>query len=99
FPETFSPDGDGYDDVLFIAYAMPSEGYIANISIYDAAGRLARTLCRNTTLATEGRLSWDGTCDNGKPAAIGIYVVYAEVFTLNGKTQRYKKTCVVGRRF
>ena len=97
FPETFSPDGDGVDDLLFIGYAMPAEGYTANITIFDAAGRIAKTLCRNTTLAVEGRLSWDGTCNNGKVAGMGIYVVYVEVFSLNGRVNSYKKTCVVGR--
>jgi hypothetical protein len=97
FPETFSPDGDGADDLLFISYTMPAEGYIANITIFDAAGRIAKTLCRNVTLAVEGRLSWDGTCNNGKVAAVGIYVVYVEVFSLNGKVNKYKKTCVVAK--
>ncbi|MDR1023448.1 MAG: lamin tail domain-containing protein [Prevotellaceae bacterium] len=96
FPEVFSPDGDGFDDMLFIAYAMPAEGYIANITIFDAAGRIAKTLCRNATLAVAGQLSWDGVCDNGKVAAMGVYVVYVEVFSLNGKVEKYKKTCVVG---
>jgi hypothetical protein len=96
FPETFSPNGDGRDDVLFIGYAMPAEGYIANVTVFDAAGRIVKTLYRNTTLAVEGRLSWDGTCSNGKIADMGIYVVYVEVFSLDGKVNRYKKTCVVG---
>ncbi|MDR0712243.1 MAG: lamin tail domain-containing protein [Prevotellaceae bacterium] len=96
FPETFSPNGDGVDDILFIGYTMPAEGYIANVTIFDAAGRIAKTLCRNVTLAVEGRLSWDGICNNGKVADIGIYVVYVEVFLLSGKINRYKKTCVVG---
>jgi hypothetical protein len=96
FPETFSPNGDGVDDILFISYVMPAEGYVANVTIFDAAGRIAKTLCRNTTLAVEGRLSWDGVCNNGKVAAMGIYVVYVEVFSLNGRVSSYKKTCVVG---
>lgn len=99
FPEVFSPDGDGFDDVLFVAYAMPTEGYIANITVFDAAGRVARTLCRSITLAVKGQLSWDGTCDNGAIAPIGLYVVMVEAFSLEGKVSRYKKTCVVGARF
>ncbi|MDR2814851.1 MAG: lamin tail domain-containing protein [Prevotellaceae bacterium] len=96
FPEAFSPNGDGFDDILFISYAMPAEGYVASVTIFDAAGRVARTLCRNVTLAVEGRLAWDGVCNNGKVAATGIYVVYVEVFSLGGVVNRYKKTCMVG---
>lgn len=99
YPEVFSPDGDGFDDVLFIGYKMPSEGYVANISIFTSAGKIAKTLCRNATLAVEGQLSWDGVCDNGKRADVGVYVVYVEAFSLDGKVNRYKKTCVVGARF
>ncbi len=99
YPEVFSPDGDGFDDVLFIGYKMPKEGYIANISIFTSGGKAAKTLCRNATLAVEGQLSWDGTCDNGRRADVGVYVVYVEVFSLDGKINKYKKTCVVGARF
>jgi hypothetical protein len=99
YPEVFSPDGDGFDDVLFIGYKMPSEGYVANISIFTSAGKIVKTLCRNATLAVEGQLSWDGVCDSGTLADIGVYVVYAEVFSLDGRVNRYKKTCVVGARF
>ncbi|MDR0414771.1 MAG: lamin tail domain-containing protein [Prevotellaceae bacterium] len=98
FPEVFSPDGDGFDDMLFVAYTMPAEGYVANITIFDAAGRPVKVLCRNAMLAVEGRLSWDGVCDNGRVAAVGIYVVYVEVFSLSGRVERFKKTCVVGAR-
>jgi len=99
YPEVFSPDGDGVDDVLFIGYKMPSEGYVANITVFTSAGRMVKALCRNATLAVEGQLSWDGVCDSGKLAEVGVYIVYAEVFSLNGKVSRYKKTCVVGARF
>ncbi len=98
-PEVFSPDGDGVDDMLFIGYRMPAEGYIANITIFTSAGKVAKILCRNTTLAVEGQLSWDGVCDNGKRADVGIYLVLVEAFSLSGKVNRYKKTCVVGARF
>jgi hypothetical protein len=98
FPEVFSPDSDGFDDVLFISYAMPAGGYVANIAIFDAAGKLVKNLCRNATLSVEGRLSWDGVCNDGKVAAVGVYVVYVEIFSLDGKVKRYKETCVVSTR-
>ncbi|MGL4364838.1 MAG: lamin tail domain-containing protein [Bacteroidales bacterium] len=97
-PEVFSPDGDGVDDVLFINYNLPEAGYIANVKIFTAKGRLVKTLLQNVTLATEGRFSWDGVGDNAHIVPIGIYIVQIELFTLNGKVQRYKKPCVVGAR-
>ncbi|MDR2937855.1 MAG: lamin tail domain-containing protein [Prevotellaceae bacterium] len=99
YPEVFSPDGDGVDDMLFIDYRMPSEGYVANISIFTSAGKIVKTLCRNATLAVEGRLSCDGVDNGGKRADVGVYVIFVEVFSLDGKVKQYKKTCVVGARF
>ncbi|MDQ6756023.1 MAG: lamin tail domain-containing protein, partial [Bacteroidota bacterium] len=43
-PEIFSPDNDGIDDFATISYNFPSPGYVANITIFDAAGRPVRYL-------------------------------------------------------
>ncbi|MGL4957047.1 MAG: lamin tail domain-containing protein [Bacteroidales bacterium] len=98
-PEVFSPDGDGFDDALFINYNLPQSGYIANVRVFNAAGKLVKTLLQNVTLATEGRFSWDGIGNNGSLVPIGVYVVHIEFFALNGKVKRYKRTCVVAKRF
>nr|MBC8147616.1 lamin tail domain-containing protein [Bacteroidota bacterium] len=43
-PEIFSPDNDGYNDVLNINYKFDKPGYVANITIYDSKGRLIKYL-------------------------------------------------------
>jgi hypothetical protein len=97
-PTTFSPDGDGYDDVLFIDYKMPVANCVANISIYSLRGSFVKEICRNMTLGTEGRLTWDGTAANKIKAPIGPYIVYIEAFNADGKVYKYKKVCVVASR-
>jgi hypothetical protein len=92
---TFSPDGDGYEDVLFIDYKMPAAGFIANIRIYNLRGSFVKEICRNTALGTDGRLTWDGTKANNTKAPIGPYIIYIEVFNADGKVYKYKKICVV----
>ncbi len=98
YPSTFSPDNDGRDDILNIAYRMPEPGYVANIILFDARGRKIRQLAVNLLLGTEGVISWDGFLEDGSPAGMGIYLVYAEVFNLTGKISHYKCSCVLARR-
>ncbi|HDR89345.1 MAG TPA: hypothetical protein ENN63_06925 [Bacteroidetes bacterium] len=97
-PEVFSPDNDGIDDVVNLYYHMPEPGYVANITLFDARGREVRRLVRNHLMGMEGGISWDGRMENGSQAGIGIYVFYIEVFDLNGRVKRIKKTCVLARR-
>jgi hypothetical protein len=94
-PEVFSPDNDGYNDVLNISYKFDEPGYMANIVIYDANGRLIRTLIQNNLLGTSGTFSWDGFTDTREKANIGIFIVWFEVFDLNGNVKRYKKATVL----
>lgn len=99
YPEIFSPDNDGYNDVLNINYKFSEPGYTANVMIYDEKGRLLRALTRNLLLGTGGTISWDGTTDDNSKANIGIYIIYFEVFDLKGKTKHYKKTAVLATKF
>jgi len=97
--KTFSPDGDGEEDVLSITYAVDQPGYTINIKVFDASGRQVRDLVRNELLATEGIYKWDGTTDDSSRARIGIYVLWIELFNPNGQVERMKKTCVLAGRF
>ncbi len=97
-PETFSPDNDGYDDVLNISYNFPEEGYVANILIYDAKGRLVKNFLQNELLGTSGTFSWDGTTDTNEKGRIGIYIIFVEAFDLEGNVKSFKKTCVLAGR-
>ncbi len=94
-PQVFSPDNDGYDDILNIIYEFEEGGNIANILIYDVKGRLVRNLTTNELLAASGFWTWDGLNDNGQKARIGIYAVIIEIFDLNGNVKTYKLACVI----
>ncbi len=94
-PEIFSPDNDGYNDVVNINYKFDSPGYSCRITIYDAQGRLVNQLVNNELLGTEGTFSWDGRTDANQKAAIGIYIVYFEAFDMSGNNKKYKKPVVL----
>jgi Lamin Tail Domain len=94
---TFSPDGDGNKDFLWIAYTVPKAGFVGNITIFDAAGRVVKHLAKNELLATEGFFRWEGEMDNGELAKTGIYVVFGEFFEPKGSVLRGKQACVLAR--
>jgi hypothetical protein len=97
-PKVFSPDGDGYDDFTTINYSTDQSGFVANITVFDAQGREVRKLVRNELLASNGFFRWDGTRQDGAKAAIGYYLLYIELFDLNGQKSVHKERVVIGGR-
>lgn len=95
-PEIFSPDNDGYNDNLSIAYSFGSPGNTLTISIFDAMGRPVRKLVNNELCGTSGGFSWDGFKDDRTKAPIGRYIVFVEIFDLQGNVKRYKRSAVLG---
>lgn len=93
--EVFSPDNDGNQDVTTFSYKLDAPGYVGNLRIFDSEGRQVRYLMRNELLGREGGISWDGFTDDKQKCAIGIYVVYFEVFNTEGTTRKAKRTCVL----
>lgn len=97
-PKVFSPDNDGRDDIATIQYALTEPGYIANITIYDAAGRSVRNLVRNGTLGLTGYWNWDGLDDIGLKLPVGTYIIFTEIFNLQGKKEKFKNVVVLARK-
>lgn len=97
-PEIVSPDNDGLDDFATIDYIFPSPGYVANITIFDANGRTVRYLQRNALCGIKGNFRWDGLGEKFQKLPVGIYIIYTEVFNLDGKKKQFKNTIVLARR-
>ena len=97
-PEIVSPDNDGQDDFATINYSFPEPGYVANITIFDAVGRPVRYLQRNALSGTKGFYRWDGLGEKQQKLAVGIYIIYTEVFNLKGKTKKFKNVIVLARK-
>ena len=98
-PEIFSPDNDGFEDILNINYTMANPGFVGSVTIFDANGRIIRNLVQNELLAAAGTVSWDGLNNKREKARIGMYIVYFEVFDLEGNVSSVKKACVVASKF
>ena len=97
-PSPFSPDRDGMDDVAEIRYTLRADAALVRARIFDASGRLVRTLEDTGLTARTGALLWDGLDDDARELRIGIYVVYLEaVSPQSGATEAYKAPVVLAR--
>ena len=97
-PSVFSPDNDGFDDFLTINYQFPEQGYVCNITIFDANGRPVRYLTHNALCSLQGYFRWDGLDEKNGELPIGVYIIFSEVFNLQGKTNRFKQAVTLARR-
>lgn len=57
---------------LEISYRLPEAGKV-RIDVFDARGRLVRTLLQADAPAGAGSLVWDGVDRSGRPVASGVY--------------------------
>ena len=97
-PEIVSPDNDGIDDFVTINYSFPEPGYLANITLFDAAGRQIGILQRNALCGIKGYYRWNGLGEKNVPLPVGIYIIYTEVFNLQGKAKKFKNVIVLARK-
>ena len=95
--EIFSPDNDGYNDVLPIHYKFPKAGTMLSLIVYDLNGLPVRTLLPGETVNNEGVINWDGLTDNLSIASAGIYIILAKSFDLDGNEKAFKKACFLTR--
>ncbi|MBP6531629.1 MAG: lamin tail domain-containing protein [Bacteroidia bacterium] len=93
--EVFSPDNNGYEDLLAINYHFEEPGVILSLAIYTKDGFPVRELLVNKTVSAEGQIFWDGFTDSGKLALPGRYLVWAKSFSLDNGSNVFRTSCVV----
>jgi hypothetical protein len=93
--EIFSPDNDGFQDVLQVSYLFTEPGNVLTVRVMDARGRLVKTLLNNYLAGTSGTFSWDGINEDNVKGEIGIYVLLLEYFRADGKTVKTKRSFVL----
>ena len=82
-PQTFSPDGDGSDDLLSVSVDLPAPA-VVRLKVFDINGRTFTTLL-DGDLVEERRVTfWDGRLADGDVAPIGVYVVLLEARPVDG---------------
>ncbi|MDH3252711.1 MAG: lamin tail domain-containing protein, partial [Ignavibacteria bacterium] len=94
-PNPFSPDGDGFEDVVIIHYELQLTVSLMSVRIYDVRGRLIRRLANAEPAGPRGDLVWDGRDDERRVARIGMYVVFLEAIDERGGVLETVKGVVV----
>lgn len=98
-PQVFSPDQDGYLDFTTITFNAASSDYVANITIFDLEGSIVKRLVKNQNIGNQNFFQWDGLDDTGRKTRVGSYMVYIEIFNLQGEIKSYKENVVVAAKF
>jgi hypothetical protein len=95
-PAVFSPNNDGFNDLLQIDYRLPEAGGKLTISVFDMRGIRIHDLCRDEIWNEEqGTLHWDGRTSKGD-MPIGMYIIYLE-YHIHAEITKAKKTTVLAR--
>jgi hypothetical protein len=94
----FSPDNDGFDDVIQFHYSNLKSGCVGNLTLYNERGIRVKRLVRNEYLGPEGNFIWDGLSDNNEQLAIGIYIATFEAFNEDGIQVKYKRDFILARK-
>ncbi len=93
-PKVFSPNMDGFDDLLKIIFKPDREGCLLTIRIFHDNGTPVRNLIYNELCAnSENKYFWNGCNDNGNQSPSGIYIIYANYIHPNGSSESFKAAC------
>jgi len=76
-PKVFSPDNDGYEDLLEITVSPGGHGWSISLRVTDLEGRKIKTLANNHLSGPVAVYRWDGEQDDGRMAIEGIYLLHA----------------------
>lgn len=91
-PVPFSPNGDGYQDLLAISLSLPPE-WSARVSVYGFGG----TQVREFAGVAKKQYLWDGRDNSGRPAPVGPFFVVGELTKASGKRKVIRKKGVLWR--
>ncbi len=84
-------------DQVGITYRVPSPRLHANLWVFDRTGRRVASLLESVGSGSQRVVNWDGSNDNGQILKPGIYIIYLEVGTPEGKLFRTRKPVVLAR--
>ena len=82
-------------DSYFVHYRLDKPGYRCRAFVYDAMGRRVNIIANNELLGTEGKLLWNGKGSSSQSLVAGIYIIYVEVYNMDGNVKKFRKPVVV----
>ena len=84
-------------DRVAIKYEVPAPRSHANLWVFDRTGRRVASLIESVEGGSQRVVQWDGRADNGHRLKPGIYILYLEVGTPDGKLFRIREPVVIAR--
>lgn len=93
-----SPDGDGFEDDVFLLYQQQEPGTTLTLQLFTANGQLIKKIIENYTIENSGRFRIEGVNEMTALQA-GIYVLHLEVSTPSGRIFNKRLALTVNRRF
>lgn len=93
--EVISPNQDGFNDRLEIKYALDQTGWVGNVRIYDANGRMVTHLVNQEYLQSSGSFFWDGLSVQKQPLRSGLYIIHIHLLNLEGRVVKAKEAVVL----
>ncbi len=98
FPEVFSPDNDGYQDVVQIAYLFNQLENFSTLTIYNRYGLPVKDFANAYWGGNQGKWIWNGLDNENNPLPEGFYVVKLNIFMPDGTVDTQRKTIVLASR-
>ena len=97
-PEIFSPDMDGYDDLVSFQFKIDSPGTLINVTILNHNGHVVYENRKNRLSGAVDFLTWDGINLKGELSEAGIYLALFEIFNLDGEVRNEKLVFVLAKK-
>lgn len=88
YPNPFSPDNDGFEDIAHIRIQFEDPGWLLNVTIFDRHGRKVRTLADGERVGTAADIPWNGLDDSNRRAFSGFYVALVEAWHMERRTAK-----------
>jgi hypothetical protein len=82
-------------DNYFVHYRLDRASYRCRAFVFDAMGRRVNIIANNELLGTEGQLLWNGKGSSNQSLVPGIYIIYMEVYDMDGNVKKFHKPVVV----
>ncbi len=80
--------------IEIVFHPNDSKTYV-NATIFNRNGQKVKNLVSNRLLASEDRIFWNGKDENNRLLATNIYLIYLEIYSLDGKTKVKKESVVI----
>ena len=90
----FSPNNDGYHDLLIIHHNLPTIGYTITIDAYTRNGTHICNITDNQLSAPQNYVIWNGTNSNNEMIPAGLYILVIQATHHDGSKITQKLICI-----